>query len=79
MTRRVLWVTVGFGLGVAAATRARQRVDAATAVPARLVDRLRRDVADAVADGRAEMHGREAELRRVFAAPNFDEDETAGQ
>ncbi len=79
MTRRVFWLTVGFGLGVAAATRARHRVDAATAVPARLVDRLRREVVDAVADGRTEMHGREAELRRVFAAPNVDEDDAAGQ
>ena len=79
MTRRAFWLTVGFGLGIAAAARARQRVDAATAMPARLVDRVRRDVADAVADGRAEMHGREAELRRVFAVPNVDEDDTAGQ
>ena len=79
MTRRVFWLSLGFGLGVAAATRARHRVDAATAVPARLVDRLRREVLDAVADGRAEMHGREAELRRVFAAPNVDEDDAAGQ
>ena len=79
MTRRAFWLTVGFGLGIAAATRARHRVDAATAVPARVVDRLRRDVADAVADGRIEMRGREAALRRVFAAPNVDEDDTAGR
>jgi hypothetical protein len=77
--RRTFWLTVGFGLGIAAATRARRQVGAATAVPARLVDRLRRDVADAVADGRAEMHGREAALRRVFAAPNVDENDTAGR
>ena len=51
----------------------------ATAMPARLADRVRRDVADAVADGRAEMQGREARLRRVFAAPNVGEDKTPGQ
>ena len=79
MTRRAFWLTLGFGLGVAAATRARRRMDTATAMPARLADRVRRDVADAVADGRAEMQGREARLRRVFAAPNVGEDKTPGQ
>ena len=79
MTRRAFWVTVGFGLGVAAATRARRHVDAATRAPARLADRVRRDVVDALADGRDEMHGREARLRRVLAVPNVDEDDTPGR
>ncbi|HEY6316432.1 MAG TPA: hypothetical protein VI462_00925 [Acidimicrobiia bacterium] len=79
MTRRAFWLTVGFGLGIAAAARARRQVDAANGVSARLAERLRRDVADAVADGRAEMQGREARLRRVFAAPNVDGDATPGQ
>ncbi len=79
MTRRAFWLTVGFGLGVAAAARARRQVDAAGGLSARLAERLRRDVTDAVADGRAEMQGREARLRRVFAAPNVDGDATPGQ
>jgi hypothetical protein len=69
MIRRGVWLAAGFGLGVAAATRARRHVDRATAAPARVAARLADDVAGALADGRDEMHAREARLRAVLAAP----------
>ena len=67
MIRRGFWLAAGFGLGVAAATQARR---AAAAVPARLADRVRRDVAGALSEGRAAMQASEARLRRVLAAPD---------
>ena len=69
MIRRAFWLAAGFGLGVAVATRARRHVDRATTAPARLAARLADDVAGALADGRDEMHAREAFLRAVLAAP----------
>ncbi len=71
MMRRGFWLVAGFGLGVAAATRARRRVEDAAArlLPAGLTTRVRRDVTDALDVGRHEMHAREARLRRVLAAP----------
>ncbi len=69
MIRRGMWLAAGFGLGVAAATRARRHVEHATTAPARVAAQLARDVADALADGRDEMHTREARLRDVLAAP----------
>jgi len=66
MIRRGFWLAAGFGLGVAAATQARR---AASAVPTRVADRVRRDVTGALTEGRREMQAREARLRRVLAAP----------
>jgi hypothetical protein len=80
MMRRAFWLVAGFGLGVAAATRARRRVAAAADAPTRLAVRIRRDVARAVHEGRDEMHARETRLRRVLAAPtNQREAEDPGQ
>jgi hypothetical protein len=65
--RRGFWLAAGFGLGVAAATQVRRAATAA--VPARVADRVRRDITGALTEGRREMQVREAELRRVLAAP----------
>jgi hypothetical protein len=65
--RRGFWLATGFGLGVAAASQVRR---AAGTSPARLADRVRRDVAGALTEGRREMQTREARLRRVLAAPH---------
>jgi hypothetical protein len=69
--RRGFWLAAGFGLGVAAATQVRRRVDAATARldPSSVANRLRRDLAGALDEGRHEMRDREARLRHVLAAP----------
>jgi hypothetical protein len=69
--RRGFWLAAGFGLGVAAATRVRRRVDAAAAwlAPSSAATRLRRDLAGALDEGRNEMRDREARLRHVLAAP----------
>jgi hypothetical protein len=77
MIRRGFWLVTGFGLGVAAATRARRRVeDAATRLlPPDLATRVRRDVTRALDEGRDEMHTREARLRHVLAAPSTRNDE----
>jgi len=71
MIRRGFWLVTGFGLGVAAATRARRRVEEAAArlVPAELATRVRRDVTGALDEGRHEMRAREARLRHLLAAP----------
>jgi hypothetical protein len=72
MIRRGFWLVTGFGLGVAAATRARRRVEevAARLVPADLATRMRRDVSGALDEGRREMQAREARLRHLLAAPD---------
>ena len=69
--RRGFWLAAGFGLGVAAATEVRRRVDAAVArlAPSSVATRLRRDLTGALDDGRREMRAREARLRHVLAAP----------
>ena len=78
--RRAFWLAAGFGLGVAAATRARRRVAAAADAPMRLAVRVRRDVAGAFHEGRDEMRARERRLRRVLAvSPNPREFEDPGQ
>jgi hypothetical protein len=68
MIRRSFWLTVGFGLGVAAARQVRRHATTAADAPARLADRLRRDVTCAFHEGRDEMRARETRLRRVLAA-----------
>jgi hypothetical protein len=72
MIRRGFWLVTGFGLGVAAATTARRRVETAAArlAPSGLTDQLRRDVTSALEAGRHEMRDREARLRHVLAAPD---------
>jgi hypothetical protein len=69
--RRGFWLATGFGLGVAAATKARRRVETAAArlAPSGLAAQLRRDVTGALEEGRDEMHDRETRLRHVLAAP----------
>jgi len=71
MMRRGFWLLTGFGIGVAAATKARRRLETAAArlAPAGLATRLRRDVTGALDAGRDEMHDRETRLRQVLAAP----------
>jgi hypothetical protein len=70
--RRGFWLAAGFGLGVAAATRARRQVEAAAARldGSQLAARVRRDMARAFDEGRDEMRDREARLRHVLAAPH---------
>jgi hypothetical protein len=77
--RRGVWLAAGFGLGVAAATRGRRRVEAAVALlaPSGLAERVRRDVTDAFAAGRDEMRVREVRLRHVLAAPRASDAEGA--
>ena len=67
MIRRALWLGTGFGLGCAAAVRARRRLDQLG--PDHVGVRVRDAVGAAVADGRAEARRREAALRTVLAAP----------
>lgn len=70
MFKRVRWMTIGFGAGVGASAWAylsvRRTVDRHTSPElrngARTANRLRRDLVDAVAEGREAMHEREAEL-----------------
>ncbi|MBM3672462.1 MAG: hypothetical protein FJW86_09840 [Actinobacteria bacterium] len=64
--KRIFWVGVGFGLGVAASRRrgARPRGHG------RAGGWARRHVRDALAAGRTEAKQREATLRSVFAAPS---------
>ncbi len=77
MIRRGFWLAAGFGLGVAAATQVRRRVDAATArlAPSKVATRFRQDLAVALDEGRLEMRDREARLRHVLAAPGALESE----
>jgi hypothetical protein len=71
--RRLPWIATGFGLGVVVAHRATrggtQPVLVTTATG--LATRVRRTVEAAIADGRAEMHRREASLREVFGSEVF--------
>ncbi|HSO97303.1 MAG TPA: hypothetical protein VLV81_14840 [Acidimicrobiia bacterium] len=69
--RRGFWLVTGFGIGVAAATKARRRLEttAARLAPTDLTARLRRDVAAALDAARHDMHERETRLRHVLAAP----------
>jgi hypothetical protein len=57
----------GFGLGIAASVRARR--SATQLAPGAVARRVRRDCEAAVAEGRREMHAREARLRELLAAP----------
>ncbi len=67
--RRLFWLGAGFGLGVAAARRARRRQQASTPdAPSPLGRALRAHVDDAIAEGRAEARRREATLRSLLAA-----------
>jgi hypothetical protein len=72
MIRRGFWLVAGFGLGVAAATRARRQVEAAAARlgPTGLATRVRRDVSGALDEGRRAMRDRETRLRHLLAAPD---------
>jgi hypothetical protein len=72
--RRAFWLTVGFGLGVAAAGQVRRHVATAADAPTRLAVRLRRDVAGALHEGRDEMRARETRLRHVLAASASSEE-----
>jgi hypothetical protein len=72
VTKRLLWLSTGFGLGVVASRRARQR--AAQLAPGGIAERVRGRVRAAVDEGRREMHQREATLRTVLAAPGDRDD-----
>lgn len=75
MFKRVRWMTIGFGVGVGASVWAyrsvRRSVDRHASPElidgARKANALRRDLVDAVAEGRAAMAEREAELRARLA------------
>lgn len=84
MIRRGFWLATGFGLGVAAATRGRRRLEAAATwlAPGSVATRVRRDVAGAIDEARREARTREARLRHVLAAPgtgNRDGNAAPGQ
>jgi predicted NBD/HSP70 family sugar kinase len=70
MTRRLVWLATGVGIGVAVSQRISRSPHGSAAVSAAssVVARARRVVNEAVADGRAEMRRREASLREVLAA-----------
>ncbi|HZJ27841.1 MAG TPA: hypothetical protein VFF40_12655 [Acidimicrobiia bacterium] len=75
MFKRVRWMAVGFGAGVGTsvwAYRSVRRTVERRASPeligaGRKANELRRDLRDAVAEGRAAMHEREAELHTRLA------------
>jgi hypothetical protein len=73
MRRRLVWLTAGFGLGVAAARRARRRAPGAASGATSRVGRvggwLRSHVSAAMSEGRREARQREVALRNVLAAP----------
>jgi len=77
MIRRGFWLVTGFGIGVAAATKARRGLETAATrlAPSGLAARVRRDVTGALDAGRDEMHDRETRLRHVLAAPPAGEPE----
>ncbi|MGH9156367.1 MAG: hypothetical protein ACRD1K_11165 [Acidimicrobiales bacterium] len=86
MFKRMLWLAIGTGVGFGTSfwvTRAvRQRVRHVTGkfAPERVVgavSSLRRDIRDAVADGRLAMREREAELRELISSPPPDLTEPA--
>jgi predicted NBD/HSP70 family sugar kinase len=70
MTRRLVWLLTGVGIGVAVSQRITRSPhgSAAAAAASSVVTRARRVVGEAVADGRAEMQRREASLREVLRA-----------
>jgi|GEM_PF-2468377 hypothetical protein len=72
MIRRGFWLLTGFGIGVAAATKARRQLETATTrlAPSGVADQLRRDITGALEAGRDEMRDRETRLRHVLAAPD---------
>ena len=73
MRKRLVWLTAGFGLGIAAARRARRRAPAAATGATRraggVSGRLRSHVSAAMSEGRREARQREVALRNVLAAP----------
>lgn len=72
---RMAWLLAGVGLGVAIARRVERSAHASTleAAASGAVRVARRAVESVIADGRAEMHQREAQLRAVLAAPRRGE------
>jgi hypothetical protein len=66
-----MWFATGIGIGLVVSRRVAQSPtgSATDALAARLATRVRRAVDDVIADGRIEMHRREARLRAVLAAP----------
>ena len=68
---RLAWLLAGVGVGVALARRVERSEHASTleAAASGALRVARRGVAAVIADGRAEMHQREAQLRAVLAAP----------
>lgn len=77
MTRRLVWLVTGVGIGVAVSQRITRSLygSAAVAAASSVVTRARRVVGEAVADGRAEMQRREASLREVLAASGLEREE----
>lgn len=74
MTGRLLWFATGVGVGVAMTRRLARVASGSTAitVASGLATRVRRTVDGVIADGRVDMHLREARLREVLAAPGRD-------
>jgi hypothetical protein len=70
--KRWFWVATGFGLGVAASRRARQRThtEGRASRKGGVGAWLRAHVDDAVREGRQEAQRRERALRDVLAAPS---------
>jgi hypothetical protein len=75
MLKRVVWLAVGFVLGVASSWTVARRIRRVVArfAPAEVVERwgdgvqsVRRDLRDAVTVGRGAMHEREEQLRAGF-------------
>jgi len=66
--RRITWLAAGFGIGAVVAHRATQggTQPVIGTVAAGLASRVRRNLGDAVAAGRAEMAQREVRMREVF-------------
>jgi predicted NBD/HSP70 family sugar kinase len=77
MTRRLVWLVTGVGIGVAVSQRITRSShgSAAVAAASSVVTRARRVVGEAVADGRAEMQRREASLRDVLAGSGVEQGE----
>jgi hypothetical protein len=67
MTKRLVWLFTGFGLGVAASSRARREI--ARLAPGGVAERMRLEVDAALAAGRQEMRRTEGTLRSVLSAP----------
>lgn len=67
--KRGVWLGVGFGLGVAAARRARRSESGVRAGHGRVARWARNHVQGALAEGRTEARRCEAALRAVLATP----------